>query len=170
MQRNIPDFQTTFDCAVETIKKHPPFAPTPSEREILTEQNGSAPSLNVTVGQVAQPKVVGIWDDVDILKVDPSTIVSRVEQWDTIAGNKEAKMTLYEAVVWSRECPQEFDGVDNILLFGPPGTGKTMMVECLAAMGGWNIFKVGPDSLKGKFQGESLMQVPSRPALVWYKN
>lgn len=166
MQRNIPDFQTTFDSAVETIKKHPPFAPTSGERDILTEQNGSAPSLNVTVGQVAQPKTVGVWDDVDILKVDPSTIVSRFEQWDTIAGNKKAKMTLYDTVVMSRKWPQEFDGLDNILLFGPPGTGKTLMVECLAAMGGWNIFKVGLDSFKRKFQGESEMQVPSRPALA----
>ncbi len=51
--------------------------------------------------------------------------------WDSIAGLEFAKNTIFETIIWPRLRPDLFKGIisppKGILLFGPPGTGKTMI-------------------------------------------
>lgn len=51
--------------------------------------------------------------------------------WDDIAGLEFAKTTIKEIVVWPMLRPDIFTGLRGpprgLLLFGPPGTGKTMI-------------------------------------------
>ena len=51
--------------------------------------------------------------------------------WKDIAGLDFAKNVLQETIVWPMQRPEIFCGLRSapkaLLLFGPPGTGKTMI-------------------------------------------
>lgn len=51
--------------------------------------------------------------------------------------------------------PQEKVGFRSILLFGPPGNGKTLFAQSLAAQRGMTLFKVSMDTLTQKYVGET---------------
>ena len=68
------------------------------------------------------------------------TIVSEKPnvKWDDIAGLKEAKKSLNEALVMPLKYPDFFKGNvtpwRGILLYGPPGTGKTFLAKACATL------------------------------------
>ncbi|KAK7063031.1 Fidgetin-like protein 1 [Halocaridina rubra] len=78
--------------------------------------------------------------------------------WDDIAGLKLAKTTIQEIVVWPMLRPDIFTGLrgppKGILLFGPPGTGKTMIGKCIACQSGSTFFSISASSLTSKWVGE----------------
>lgn len=79
--------------------------------------------------------------------------------WDDIAGLEGAKQALKEAVVWPLLRPDLFTGLreppNGMLLFGPPGTGKTMLAKAAATESGSNFFSIQASSITSKFLGES---------------
>ena len=151
----MPDYKTTFFLATEAIKTNPIFIATREQGHIISEEQDDTRRLGVAASQSGHYKAVYAAEDIDKLKMNPATITAPMEQWDAIAGNQFAKQALYEAVVVSRECPGLFDEVNNILLFGSPGTGKTEMVECLVGMSSWTMFRVNLHDFKEMYQGES---------------
>ncbi|XP_045617963.2 fidgetin-like protein 1 isoform X3 [Procambarus clarkii] len=78
--------------------------------------------------------------------------------WDDIAGLDLAKSTIQEVVVWPMLRPDIFTGLrgppKGILLFGPPGTGKTMIGKCIACQSGSTFFSISASSLTSKWVGE----------------
>jgi transitional endoplasmic reticulum ATPase len=79
---------------------------------------------------------------------------------DDVGGMTDVKASLTEAVLWPLRYPDSFArlGVDpprGVLLYGPPGGGKTFLVRALAGTGALNVFAVKGAELMDKWVGES---------------
>jgi vacuolar protein-sorting-associated protein 4 len=80
-------------------------------------------------------------------------------KWDDVAGAGAAKDALEEAVVLPLRFPSIFkDGRTpwkGILMFGPPGTGKTHLAKALANRSKHKLVAISASDLMSKYQGES---------------
>ncbi|TLS30397.1 hypothetical protein PpBr36_03098 [Pyricularia pennisetigena] len=100
---------------------------------------------------VEGPTAAQILDEIDPTK--------DVVHWKEIAGLDEAKNALKEAVVYPFLRPDLFRGLREpprgILLFGPPGTGKTMLARAVATESESTYIAVTASTLNSKYLGES---------------
>ncbi|CAM3240439.1 ATPase [Mycobacterium intermedium] len=79
---------------------------------------------------------------------------------DDVGDMVEAKQALTEAVLWPLQHPDTFArlGVDpprGVLLYGPPGCGKTFIVRALASTGQLSVHAVKGSELMDKWVGSS---------------
>ncbi|KAI5179050.1 fidgetin-like protein 1 [Pancytospora epiphaga] len=78
--------------------------------------------------------------------------------WDDIVGLSNVKKAINEIVLWPMLRPDLFTGLrgppKGLLLFGPPGTGKTMIGKCIASQCKATFFSISASSLTSKWVGE----------------
>jgi transitional endoplasmic reticulum ATPase len=99
---------------------------------------------------------------------------------DDVGDMAEVKQAVTEAVLWPLQYPDTFArlGVDpprGLLLYGPPGCGKTYLVKAMAGSGQANVLSVKGAELLSKWVGESEKSVrelfrrarEAAPALVF---
>ena len=80
--------------------------------------------------------------------------------WENIGGLKEAKQMVREAVEWPIKHSEFFKemGIDppkGVLLYGPPGCGKTLLAKAAATESGANFISVKGPEILSKWVGES---------------
>jgi transitional endoplasmic reticulum ATPase len=68
-------------------------------------------------------------------------------RWDDVGGLEPVKAALREAIEWPLGQPQLFERIGlspprGILLYGPPGNGKTLVVKALASQSSLNFISV----------------------------
>ena len=98
-------------------------------------------------------------------KIEPSAMrevfveVSEVH-WDDLGGLDEAKQLLVESVEWPMKYPEAFESLGirpprGVLLYGLPGTGKTMLARAVATESQANFISIKGPELLSKWVGES---------------
>jgi transitional endoplasmic reticulum ATPase len=103
--------------------------------------------------------------DEAMTEVEPSAIreffveVPNV-RWEDIGGLDDMKEQLKEAIEWPLQYPEAFKKAHTqppkgILLYGAPGTGKTLLAKAVANESGVNFISVKGPSLISKYIGES---------------
>ncbi|CAH9112343.1 unnamed protein product [Cuscuta epithymum] len=88
----------------------------------------------------------------EIMDRDPNV------RWNDIAGLEHAKKVVNEMVIYPLMRPDLFSGCRSpgrgLLLFGPPGTGKTMIGKAIAGEAKATFFYISASSLTSKWIGE----------------
>ena len=80
--------------------------------------------------------------------------------WSSIGGLEDIKKKLQENVIWALTKPEVFHKVGvkpprGVLMYGPPGCGKTLLARAIATESGANFITVRGPEILSKWVGES---------------
>lgn len=116
--------------------------------------------------EVLEKLTVGVDDFEEALAlVEPSAIrevfteVADVK-WSDVGGLDEVKRILKESIEWPAQYPDLFKKArvvppKGILLYGPPGVGKTLLAKAVATESGANFISVKGPALMSRWVGET---------------
>lgn len=141
-----------------------------------TNQNQRLPPSNQQPQQ-QQPKKKGLHDKEDDemdAKIESEIMSSNPGvKFSDIVGMKDLKQIIYEIIIMPNVRPDLFTGLRQpqrgLLLFGPPGTGKTMIAKAIASECESTFFNISASSLTSKWVGESEKTVRSLFKLAYAK-
>ncbi|KAH0273412.1 AAA-domain-containing protein, partial [Aureobasidium melanogenum] len=135
---------------VESVNEHPE-APTEPQNELSEWDERVNNLLNNLPRGVDEAAAKQIFNEI--------VIQGDEVHWDDVAGLEIAKSALKETVVYPFLRPDLFMGLREpargMLLFGPPGTGKTMLARAVATESKSTFFAISASSLTSKYLGES---------------
>ncbi|MFX1285334.1 MAG: AAA family ATPase [Promethearchaeota archaeon] len=123
----------------------------------VKEIRGIVGSSESKTGSTAAPSI----EDDEISGAISSVIVREKPnvKWEDVAGMEAAKRALREAVILPMSRPDLFKGArkpwKGILMFGPPGCGKTYLCKAVASEVDSTFFSVSAANLISKWLGES---------------
>jgi transitional endoplasmic reticulum ATPase len=109
---------------------------------------------------IGQQDLLGALDVVRPTAMNESTVDIPRADLSSVGDMAETKQALTETVLWPLAYPETFArlGVQpprGVLLYGPPGCGKTFLVRALAGSGQLNVLSVKGAELLSKWVGDS---------------
>jgi transitional endoplasmic reticulum ATPase len=109
---------------------------------------------------IAQADLLGALRMVHASTATRSTVDTPAMSLDDVGDMAETKQALTESVLWPLAHPDSFArlGIQpprGVLLYGPPGCGKTFLVRALAGTGQLNVFAIKGAELLSMWVGES---------------
>lgn len=112
---------------------------------------------NPTIGQA---DLLGALDVVRPTAMSESTLDIPRSTLDQVGDMAETKQALTETVLWPLAYPDTFARLGirpphGVLLYGPPGCGKTFLVRAVAGSGQLNVLSVKGAELLSKWVGDS---------------
>ncbi|MGC5255968.1 AAA family ATPase [Gordonia sp. DT218] len=133
-----------------------------------TGAGSAASGPNHTTSDDDRPRIAMCTDDLvgalevirPVSRMDSPEVALGSLTLDEVGDMVETKQALTEAVLWPLQHPDTFTrlGVEpprGVLLFGPPGCGKTFVVRALAASGRLSVHTVKGAELMDKWVGSS---------------
>jgi hypothetical protein len=97
------------------------------------------------------------------VRVEQVRMPSVERRGELVVVKDAGKVYVYPADVWDRVIEDYINPMivgeppvePGLLLYGPPGVGKTQMLELIARMTGFSIFRIGPHNVYSEYVGSS---------------
>ncbi|MFW9917334.1 MAG: AAA family ATPase, partial [Candidatus Thorarchaeota archaeon] len=160
------------EAAMKTLREHLPDIDLEAEAippEILEELKVEAAHFEAALKEIQPSAIREVFLEVPTVK------------WSDVGGLAEPKQDLIETVEWPLRDRDAFEriGIDpprGILLYGPPGCGKTLLAKAVAHESEANFISVKGPELISKWVGESEKAIReifrkarlSAPAIIFF--
>ncbi|KKN21543.1 hypothetical protein LCGC14_0924320 [marine sediment metagenome] len=150
-QRNIDDYLARAKILKSQLGGSGSRRSRPTRKSGISKDGDSSTTTN---GEVSS-------EEQELIDMISGTIVTESPnvKWVDIAGLKNVKQALREAIVLPIAKPELFKGArkpwSGILLFGPPGCGKTLLARAAATECKATFFSASSADLLSKWLGES---------------
>lgn len=126
-----------------------------SYKDLAQQSYDSAETGTVRAKTIYESRSPGAAAGPPILSTVPPTV-----SFDDISGLEQVKQRVKESIIWPSTIPEAYEHYGlapgtNVLLYGPPGCGKTLVAQAAACESKATFIEITPSDIRDKYVGES---------------